>query len=154
MIPDRRADRDKIRPSGHDRRRIFGVIPPIATQGMGDTADHHFRISVSAICAVSFVRVWIKCAERDIVRPRLPGLHREMAAVVARDANLRVPAQNLPRLTWISVTLPKMDAIRAQPFGKAMLSLTMNANSCSAQIFCNGSANRAMACSSMPFNRS
>ena len=57
-------------------------------------------------------------AERDIVGAGLARLHGEMAAVVAGDADLRVGAEQGPRLARIAVALAEMDAVGADPLRK------------------------------------
>ena len=58
-------------------------------------------------------------AERDIIGARLARLHREVAAVVAGDADLRRRAEQRARLARIAVLLPEMDAVGAEPLGEA-----------------------------------
>src|SRR3546814_1827599 len=59
-------------------------------------------------------RGWIEGAERDIIGPRLPCLHREVAAVMACHADLRRRPKQTARLARVAVALPQMHAIRAK----------------------------------------
>ena len=59
-----------------------------------------------------------KGTKGHIIGARLTRLHREMAAIVAGDSDLRLTPQYLARFTGIAIILAQMHAIRAQPFGK------------------------------------
>src|SRR3546814_9145070 len=59
------------------------------------------------------------CSSDLVIGPRVAGLHREMAAVVAGDADLRRGAEQRARLARVAIVLPEMDAVGAEPFGEA-----------------------------------
>src|SRR3546814_12329312 len=60
-------------------------------------------------------RGWIEGAERDIIGPRLPCLHREVAAVMACPAHLRPRPKQPAPLPPSAVPLPPMHPIPTQP---------------------------------------
>ena len=60
----------------------------------------------------------IKGAESDIIGSRLPGLHGEMAAIVTGDPDLRVGAEQGPRLPNVAVLLSEMNAVGTEPSGQ------------------------------------
>src|SRR3546814_19885584 len=61
--------------------------------------------------------------ERDIIGPRFAGLHGEVAAIVAGDADLGRGAEPRPRLARIAVALAEVDAVGAEPLREAPLIL-------------------------------
>jgi len=65
-----------------------------------------------------FCRRGKKGAKGNIIRPGLPGVHRKMAAVMARHANLRLPPEHSAGVLDGPVFLPDVNAVRAEPFGK------------------------------------
>ena len=85
----------------------------------------------------------IEGAERDIIRARLARLHREMAAVVAGDADLRARAEQPPRLSRIAVALPQMHAVRAEPLGQRHVVIDDEGDVMLGADRCSGSASRA-----------
>jgi hypothetical protein len=61
---------------------------------------------------------WEKRPKGNIIRASLSRLHREVTAIMAGNANLRLTAQNLARLTRIAIILAQMHAIRTQTLGE------------------------------------
>ena len=61
----------------------------------------------------------IESAECDIVGSRLPGVHREMPAVVTGDADLRGRSEKRPRLAHVAVLLAKVHPIGSDPLRQA-----------------------------------
>src|SRR3546814_10396627 len=57
--------------------------------------------------------------ERDIIGPRFAGLHGEVAAIVAGDADLGRGAEQRPRLARIDVVFAEVDAVGAEPLREA-----------------------------------
>ncbi len=57
-------------------------------------------------------------AEGDIIGPRLPRRHRQMAAVVAGDPDLGGGAEQGARLARVAVLLAEMHPVGAEPLGQ------------------------------------
>src|SRR3546814_12576960 len=62
------------------------------------------------------------CSSDLVIGPRVAGLHREMAAVVAGDADLRRGAEQRARLARVAIVLPEMDRSEERRVGKECVS--------------------------------
>lgn len=116
--PHRRAYSQEIGPRLHQRRAVL----------RSDAADGDARylhqivppgeqFGLRPVLAL-FGAAGKEGAERHVVGPSLPRFHRQVAAGVAGDTNLRLSAERVARLAHRTVLLAEMDAIRAQPLGK------------------------------------
>src|SRR3546814_16006090 len=64
-----------------------------------------------------YTTLFRSAAEGDVVGPRVAGLHREMAAVVAGYADLRRGAEQRARIARVAIVPPEMHAVGGEPFG-------------------------------------
>ena len=108
----------KSAPASTRTRPLSGVMPPIATQGISNRVDHQERIDGSGRWLDLLGRGREEGAEGDIIRARLPRLHREVAAVMGGDADLGGGAEQGAGLARVAVVLAEMDAVGADPFGQ------------------------------------
>jgi hypothetical protein len=58
-------------------------------------------------------------AESDVIGPGLTRAHRQMAAVVAGDADLRVRPEAVAGFARVAIILPQVDAIGVEALGEA-----------------------------------
>ena len=90
------------------------VMPPMATPGTTIISAHQRSNSMSALGLRLFGRGRKERAERDIVGARFGGLDREMARIVAGDADDASGPTARARLGIGRVVLADMHAVAAQ----------------------------------------
>src|SRR3546814_6308599 len=106
MIPYRRRNGKKVRPGVYQRARVGG-----RDAADGDTGDFEQRRPPAEDRRVRPMhailgRGWIEGAERDIIGPRLPCLHREVAAVMRSEEHTS-ELQSLMRISYAVFCLKK-----------------------------------------------
>src|SRR5690242_8013227 len=111
LAPDRLAYGEEVCARIDQRLRVFGRDPADRDarnleQSRPPGQDRPVRAIVGRLG-----RRRIEGAERHIIRARLAGFHREMAAVVAGLADLRGGPEQRPRLADVAVLLAEVDAV-------------------------------------------
>ena len=143
----------KSAPASISGLALSNVIPPIATHGISVTCDHFCSVSELRHMLHLLCTGWIECSEGHIIGTCFCAFLRRWRLLW----QVTPICASLPRISRASRTSPS-PCPRCTPsalsrFAKATLSLIMNATSCAAQTACNGSANAAASCWSMPFTR-
>jgi uncharacterized protein YecE (DUF72 family) len=114
-LPNRAADRDEIRARLNQRCAIAGRDAPDRNAGdLEQTLPPGEELGLGAVVA-RLRHAWEKRPEGDVVRPRLAGFHRKVAAGVTGYADLRLATEDLARLAHIAVALAEVDAVRTDP---------------------------------------
>lgn len=117
-IPHPARNGEEIRPGLHQRQAIFRSDPPDRHAGQleqGLPPGENFGIGPM----FHFLgRGGEESAECNVVGPGFPPFHREMAAVVAGNADLRLAPQHFAGFADIAISLPQMHTIRANPPGE------------------------------------
>jgi hypothetical protein len=99
----------KVAPAWTKGAQFWGVMPPMATQGSSMSSDHQaIRPGLGGGILGGGGE---KRAERDVVRAVLAGLHREVPAVVAGDAEGEGGADEGAGFACRGVGLADMDAV-------------------------------------------
>lgn len=116
--PDRMAHGEEVGASTHQRRTVRGRDP---ANGHARNLEYLLppgeQVGLGAVLAL-LGGAGEECAEGDIVRTGLAGLHREVPTGVAGDADLRFPTESLARLANIAIALPEVNPIGMQPLGE------------------------------------
>jgi hypothetical protein len=97
---------------------LSAVIPPMATEGTSIVSCQIDRISGSAVVGGVLGGGREEGPEGHVVGAGLGGLHGQVAAVVAGDADHRARPHDLAGLLVGRVALADMDAVAAQPGGE------------------------------------
>src|SRR5689334_10749194 len=103
--PDRARHRDEIGSRGDQWRGIVGGDAADRDAGQLEDGGPPAEARRIGVMPDRLGAGWIEGAEGDVIRAGRPCLHREVATVMTGHADLRLRAEDAPRLARIAVLL-------------------------------------------------